>query len=355
MVNKPTPNSPLSVIFAMLLVLPSSTSYQLEGYVVGGTGGVGTSDTYDMNAVVGELANPQLVSETYDIGPGLSYVLQASTPPAPTFSNPANYYNKLLIEIDPAGNASDTLYAVAISSDSFTTTEYVKADGTVSSELTLADYRTFAGWGSESGELIIGLTPNTSYQVKVAAMHGGFTETAFGPTATAATTGVSLTFDLDVAASDQDTSPPHVLELGMLIAGEVVTASEKIWIDLSTNGEGGGFVYVYSANGGLQSDAAGYMIDSTSTNLATSEEGYGIRSDSLAQASGGPLVALNPYDGSSDTVGAVALETTTLLHTSQTPVVDGRASLLVKAKVSTQTPSANDYTDALTLVASAAF
>lgn len=339
----------------MILVMPSSTTYELEGYAIGGAGGIGESETYDMNASLGEVSGSQMVGEEYDIGPGLSFVQQAFTPPAPTLSNPANYYNKLLLVVNPGGNPSDAQFAVAISTDGFVTSQYVKADGTVGETLELADYRTYTQWGEVEGELIIGLESNTTYEVRAAAMQGAFTETGYGPIASAATQGVSLTFDLDVSAVDENTAPPHIVDLGILTAGDVVTATDKIWIDLSTNGEGGGFVYVYSAYGGLQSDSASYLIDSISGNLSSANEGYGIRADSLAQASGGPFQALSPYDGSGENIGAVTLETSTLLNSDQAPIVNGRASLLVKAKVSTQTPAAGDYTDALTLIASAAF
>ncbi len=74
----------------------------------------------------------------------------------------------------------------------------------------------------------------------------------------------------------------------------------------------------------------------------------------MGQASGGPLTAAAPYNGASDNVGLVNA-TMRRAYSSANPIIDGRASMLVKAKSSALTPAASDYSTTLTIIASATF
>jgi hypothetical protein len=223
---------------SLFFVLPASTNYQLKDFGYGG-GGVanGTSTNYAIEGIVGEQNAGKLDGATYDIGPGLQFTNQANVPPTPTFTNPSSYYNKLKIVLDTGGNPSDTKFAIAISTDSFASdTRFVQSDDTVGSTLGNEDYQTYTNWGGAGGTLIIGLVPGTTYQVKVKAMQGKFTETGYGPTASAATINPTMTFDIDVSASDTETAPPFATNIGSLIAATVTDSPEKIWVDFTTNG-----------------------------------------------------------------------------------------------------------------------
>jgi hypothetical protein len=336
------------VCFFFLLALPASTNYQLKAFEFGGGGGVSSSTNYSTDAVVGEVAGAQS-SANYGINSGLVYMQNANVPTV-TLSNPSSWYNKLNAVIGTQNNPSDTVYAIAISPDSFVTTYYVQSDNTIGPTLGIEDYQTYTTWGGASGVTIIGLTPNTTYTVKVKAMQGKYSESAYGPTSSAATSAVTLTFDIDVGPTDVETSPPYTVPFGSLTIGNVNTATDKIWIDLSTNAEYGGYVYVRDTNSGLKSTALNYTITSSSTNLASANSGYGIQGST---ATG--LAFLSPYNGSSDNIGLVDTTVRELLNSSGAPVTSGRASVLLKVKPSVTTPSASDYTDTLTLVASATF
>lgn len=347
---------PLRVGFVFLFALPASTNYQLKDFGYGGGGAANsTSSNYAIEGIAGEQNENQLQGTTYDLGGGLQYTNQANVPPAPTFTNPSNYYNKLLLTLNTGGNPSDTLFAIAISSDNFSSdTRYIQSDNTVGTTLGLEDYQTYSTWGGGSGFLVIGLAASTTYTVKVKAWQGKFTETAYGPTASAATVGQRLTFDIDVASTDSDTNPPFATNFGDLIAGAVTNSPDKVWVDFDTNGESGGRVYVVASNAGLTSSRAGYTIGAVTGNLTSLSEGFGAQGSSATQSSGSTFSIASAYSLSSNNV-ATTDTTIREIFTVSGPVTGGRGSFLLKAKSSAVTPAASDYGETLTIIASASF
>lgn len=322
-----------------------------------GSGGVGnaTSSNYSLEATAGEQSANKLDGSTYSIGTGLVYTNQANVPVAPAVINSSNWYNKLRITLDTSGNPSDTLYAIAISTDNFTSdTQYVQSDQTTGATLGLEDYQTYSSWGGGAGFLVIGLSPNTNYSFKVKAIQGKFTETGYGPVANASTLGATLTFDIDVSATDTETNPPFSTDLGTLTAGSVSTTTNKVWVDFDTNAENGGRVYVVASNTGLKSQNQNYTIGAIAGNLTSSSEGFGIQGSTATQTSGGPFVLDAAYALSSQNVGITDATVRTLFSTSA-PVALGRGSFVLKAKSSNVTPAASDYQEILTLIASANF
>lgn len=275
-------------------------------------------------------------------------------PLAPTLDNPSSYYSKLRLIINTSGNSSDAKFAVAISKDSFASTQYVQSDGTVGGSLGTEDYQTYAAWGGATGSYIIGLDHSTNYEVKVKAMHGNFTETGFGPIASAATSPPSLIYDIDVASTDTETSPPYQIDFGSLLPGVVADSPQKIWLDIETNAEYGVRAYISGQSGGLASSSASYTINSATADLASAAEGYGGRSASTGQTGGGPLAPTSPYDGVADNIGIIN-SAVRQLYSSPGPVFSGRASILLKIKSKEMTPSADDYRETLTVIAAASF
>lgn len=349
-------------LFALLLPIqvlagPTSTNYELKDYIFGG-GGTQDSDStnYSIFGVVGETEFGKPGSTSYKAGVGLVYTLQANVPPAPTFTNPSSFYNKLKIVINQGGNPTDAKYAIAISTDNFATdTKYIQNDNTVGATLGLEDWQTYTGWGGATGVNIIGLSSNTTYTVKVAAKRGNYTETGFGPTAQASTINASLTFDIDVAATDTETDPPFSVAIGELTAATVITASNKVWVDVDTNGTGGATVWVYDANSGLLSTATSYTISAVTTNLASATQGYGVRGSNTAQTSGGPMQIFTPYNGIGDNVGILDTTKRVIFDSSGQQVTAGRAAFEIKAKASNVAKAASDYADTLTVITSATF
>jgi hypothetical protein len=347
--------SELMIVGLIFAAAPVSSTYKLESYGVGSGGTAGSSSsTYSITGTAGEAAQTGS-SSTFRAGTGLVPTQQADVPGAPALTNPSNYYNKLRIVIDNGGNPSDATFAIAISPDAFaTTTNYVQSDQTVGATLGAEDWLTYSGWGSGTGVDIIGLVPNTTYTVKVKAEQGNFTESSYSATASAATVGASLTFDIDVSSSNIETSPPYAVSIGNLVANSVVDSSEYLWVDIETNGEAGAIVFLASANGGLSSLVASHTITSASANLAAVSEGFGAQNNSATQSGGGPLTAQSPYTGTSQNVG-ITDNNLRQLYISTGPITAGRGSLLLKARATTDTPAGDDYTDTLTLIAAAVF
>lgn len=334
-----------------------SSTYKLKGYEFGGGGGTDIeSTTYSLEGIVGEGAG-ELSSTTYKSYSGLTFVQNANVPPAPTFVNSANWYNKLKITINKdAGDPSDVKYAIAVSTDDFATTQWVQSDtNTLSSALGSEDFQSYTDWGGATGEFIIGLSPNVTYKAKVTSTQGKYTQSMLSASATAATVNVSLEFDLDVSSTDTETAAPYSVSLGEISIGSVTTAANKVWIDFETNAEYGGYVYISDQHSGLRSANVNYTINSATVDLAGVSEGYGIRNSSVSQTSGGPITALSPYSGASENVGLVNTTTREIYSSSAAPVVGGRSSFFIKAKGKTTTPSASDFSDTLTIVASATF
>lgn len=344
----------LWLIVPLLAALPSSSSYQLNSYGFGsGGGGDLNSTSYRLNGTVGEVAGSQS-STSYKAGSGEKFLKQANVPLA-SLSNPSLWYNKLLLVIDPQNNPSDAKFAVAISKDNFSTTQYVKSDFTVGATLTQADYLTYAGWGSGSGVIVRGLTPNSVYTVKAKAIRGDFTETGYGPQSSATLTDVpQLTFDIDVSATNSSTNPPYVINFGSLPVSTVTDSPTRVWVSLETNADSGGTVYLSSQNTGLASSSAGYTIGSVTGDLAALAEGFGAQGASATQTSGGPFVLVSPYDGSGANVGPADTTIREIFSTSG-PLTAGRGSFILKAKTQPLTPASGDYTEIITAIASASF
>lgn len=345
----------ISGTFLLFAQIPAGTNYKLQSYGVG-SGGTSNSNSsaYSMEAISGETSGVQMSGTAYRGLTGMISTQLANVPAAPTLTNPDNYYNKLKLVIDNGANPSDAVFAVAISTDNFATTQYVQSDRTIGNSLGIEDYQTHTAWGGTTGFNLLGLRANTPYQVKVRAMHGKFTESGYSAVASAATVNPSLTFDLDVSPTDTETNPPYDLAFNELLPGSVVNSPSRIWVDFDTNGDNGGNVYIYGKNGGLTSAAVAHTISSLTADLSAINQGFGTQSVSAVQASGGPLTVANPYDGTSDSVGITDINIRKI-YTTTNPVTSGRSSLHLKAKVTPLTPSSDDYAEILTVLAAPSF
>jgi hypothetical protein len=322
----------------------SSPTYQLQSYGLGSGGtNEASSANYRLNASSGELGGTPSAGGTTQAGSGSTETRQANVPLAPTLSNGSNtFYNKLQVTINTSGSdAGDYTYSIAVSTNNFATTTYVQADGTLGST---AVYQSYATWGGASGSPIIGLSPNTTYKAKVNAMQGNFTNSAYGPAATAVTANPSLAFSIT----------PSTVSLGSLLPGTVNAGSSNLSFNFATNGASGGSVYIAGANSGLRSAATNNTISSANANLSAAAEGFGVQGLTATQASGGPFTIAAPFNGTSNTVGGVNTSFRQIF-TSSALLTGGTATASVKGKSSATTASASDYTETLTFIASASF
>jgi len=329
-------------LFSLFGTFPSSNNYVLKSYSIGpGATNNASSTTYHAQASLGEQSNGSTSSTNYSANNGSIQTEQLNIPPAPTLSNGGNsFYNKLQCVINSGGNPSDTTYAIAVSTNNFVSTNYVQADGTLGPN---ALYQTITTWGGSNGLSIINLNPSTTYQVRVAAMQGLFTNTNYGATASIATVAPSITFSVS----------PSTTNLGTLYSGTVQTSSYNT-VSFSTNAESGGAVYIEGSNQGLRSTLGNYLIPAISGNLASLSQGFGIQGINATEASGGPLIIDSPFNGTANNVGAET-NSYTPIFTSVGPITNGIANTDAQAKISNSAPASNDYQEVLIFAASASF
>jgi hypothetical protein len=337
----------------LLATLPASSHFQLNSYGIGSGGTAKSSSThFAVNGTAGEQAG-SAGSSHFKVGAGEAYLKQANVPTL-TLSNPSSWYDKLALVLSPANNPTDATFLIEISTDGFATTDYVQDDFTVGTTITPTDYMTYAALGGSGGVTLRGLTPSTVYSVKAAALRGPFTESGFGPVVTASTTNPQLTFNIGVSPTYSITSPPYSVSMGSLLAGTVTTATNQIWVTISTNADSGAMIFGDGQYGGLNSATTSHLISSATADLSTASEGFGEQETSVSQTSGGPMTEVSPYNVSGTNVGQ---DYTSLdeWFTSANPVTVGYGGVSLKAVSSTLTPSATDYTETLTAVAAGSF
>jgi hypothetical protein len=332
---------------ALFAAMPASSNYSLHNYGYGSGGTSNSSSTnYRLNGISGETSGVQSTSTNYKVRSGNNNVQQSNVPTI-TLTNTSSFYDKLKFVVGNSSNPSDTKFVIAISTDNFTTTKYIQADDTIGNSQV---FQTYALWGGASGQFVTGLQPSTTYYVKVAAMQGSFTETEFGPSVSAATVAPSITFDIDVAPTDQSTNPPYATSFGNLLPATVTNSTDKIWVSLATNGDSGAKVYVKSANSGMRSNTANFTISSATADLSSATTGFGAQGSSATQKSGGPLSISAPYNVAAQNVGILDSAIREIFSASA-PITGGRGSFQLKAKAAATTPAQSDYSDTLTLTA----
>lgn len=220
-----------------VLAGPQSDSYELVEYSFGsGSVASASSGNYFLFGSVGEVSGGQSNSLNFGVNDGLVFTMQANLPPAPTFTNPGDTYDRLHFVINTGSNPPDTRFAIAISTDDFASdTRYIQNDNTIGETLGDEDWQTYTDWGDATGEYVTGLSQNTTYTIKVKAEQGNFTETDYGPTASVATSVPSLTFGVD----------SHTVTFSNLNSGNSYTdSSQSTVLTTSTNAYNG---YVVNA------------------------------------------------------------------------------------------------------------
>jgi len=232
----------LALCPSLAIAGPASTNFELKSYSFGAGGDNLSSTNFKLNATAGELGLGRLSSTNFKLGAGLTYLLNANVPPAPTVTNPGTNYDRLLIVINTGNNPSDASFAIQMStiSDFSSNVSYVKSDNTLGPTLTVTDFQTYTNWGGGSGEYVTGLPAGTTYYVRAKARQGtlNFTESEWGPATTGITTSsptltfsasnTSVTFNnLNSANSYTDNSQSTVLTTSTnAYNGYVVNARE---------------------------------------------------------------------------------------------------------------------------------
>src|SRR5487761_1554272 len=180
----------LGATMLFFATLPATSNYTLNNYSFG-SGGTADSTTsnYALEGITGEANGLPSSTSNYYVKPGFIQTEQANVPTM-TLSNPSNDYDKLQFVINAQGNNLTTaLFALQVSTTSnfSSNVSYVQTDDTLSPSLTLGDYQTYSAWGGASGQYMIGLAANTAYYLRAKVTVGKFTESAYGPSASANT------------------------------------------------------------------------------------------------------------------------------------------------------------------------
>ncbi len=312
----------------------SSTNYQVEAGTFDGGGESSSSTNYSSRDSIGDQSDAGSSSTNYKAFGGFQLPAYPGIPAAPTLTNTGGtLYNSLdFIVATGNGQQTDTTYAIAISSDNFTTTNYIQADDTVS---TSEAWQTYTNWNSGTGERVTGLLPSTTYKIKVKARYGADSESGWSQEASATTAAPDLTITFAGVNSGTSvggvttttTSTTNAIAYGSLPISTAQTAAHQVTV--STNAVDG-YVTTVQQDGNLRTGGSDYIPAFSGTNASPSAWGGGFSTgafgyhttdsllctgttsrfssnDTYAQLTGSPLeVACS--------TGPVSSETTTLIY-----------------------------------------
>lgn len=366
------------------------------------------SANYSQLMSAGLLDDTTFTSTNYALKGGLAQLIEANVPSVSCFEANSNFgntactgvpgsdgmfgvcgdpgcYNRAKIEINAQGNPADARYAVQISTASDFSNNIFYVDATtrlLKTTLSVSDFIPKCEWEGTtvSGVCasanttwhkynVLGLNPDTTYYVRLAAARGldssnNFTQSAWGPSASDSTAKPTINFDIDIAPNTStSTNVPYNLSLGSLNPTSVNTSNDNIIMRTSTNGLGGLQVNVKGNLGYLYNTATSDQIPAYNGDLS-SNTGYGIRNNSLLNSAdntanlGDITVSSSPVDftdtGAAAKVGGPSTSYVKLFDSNSKPLDNGIAAFVAKAKPST-TAGPGSYSELLTFVVYATF
>lgn len=336
----------------------SSTNYTVENPSVDSGGENSNSTNYNERESIGGSNDSAASSTNYRAFPGFVQHAYPGIPGQPTLVNTGGVlYNALDFIIATAGNQTDTTYAIAISSDNFTTTNFIQADDTVGSS---AVWQSYTSWGSGTGQRVTGLIANTTYQIKVKARYGFDTETAYSVTASATTGGPTLTVSFAgvnsgttiSGATTTVTTASNAISYGSLTPNVTAVAAQTITV--STNATGG-YTTTLEQDGDLRNnggDAISAVSGSNAspaawpTGITTGFFGYHTTDTTLCTGTTGRFTSNNTYAAATTTPSEIACSTTT--------VTNEQTSLVYKVEIGTM-QDAGTYQNIVTYITTAQF
>jgi hypothetical protein len=207
---------------------------------------------------------------------------------------------------------------------------------------------------------IKGLQPDTTYYIRVTALHGDFTQSDYSLTAMATTSAAYLFFDIDIATNSgysAETSPPYSITFSgdnRLIPGApAATASSLIWLDVESSSSGGVAIIQSGQYGGLYSPTTSEIILSTNMDLdPAGTEGFGLQNYYIDYESSpflGEITAMINYSGIGNNVGEVSTEGRKI-YDGNGPINTGRMALYLKARAGEGRTPATDYSEYINFV-----
>lgn len=365
--------SKIKIIFAVIfLVAPNiviaqtmtGPNYQIEGSTVDGGGEPSSSTNYSSRDSVGDLSTEGVNSTNYNIFAGFQRPAYPGVPATPTLTNTGGTLYNALDFVVATGNGQqvDTTYAIAISSDDFATTYYIQTDDTLG---TSEAWQTYANWGSGSGERVTGLSPSTTYKIKVKASYGtgtdaADTETGFSLTASATTAAPNLTITfLGVTAPDtidsisvDTSSTTNAISYGSLTINTPELAAHGITV---TTNATSGYATTLQQDGDLRTGTGSEIDPVSGTNaspavwpgsITTGAFGYHVSDDTLCTGTSGRFVTTNTYAQLTGTPEEVACSTG--------PVTSETNYVVFKLEIGNIQPSGS-YQNIVTYITTAQF
>lgn len=231
----------------------NSSNYNLENSSFNFGGEESSSTNYTSEDSIGDANDASSSSTNYKVFPGTLQPIYPGVPGTPTFTNTGGtLYNSLdFVVTEGPTNKSDVLYAIAISSDNFVTTYFIQTNDTLS---TSPAWQTYTNWGGGSGERVTGLSPSTTYKIKVKARFEADTETIYSQTAQATTSSPSISVSFaginsgtSVEGQTTDiTTQAETINFGSLVIDTPKIAAQSITV--STNAVNGYTTTIYQNN-----------------------------------------------------------------------------------------------------------
>ncbi len=381
---------------------PESSNYKLIEPSVGEpVNGVGEGTNYKILVDSSGTDDQITTSSNYKSDAGTANFIEAAVPTVECFETDTNTgtcsigtngmqevcslpgcYDRAKFRIGFENNPPDVRYAVQMSTDPTFATNSFYIDGVTrlpTPTITIADFLYKCEW---EGEVVVGYcaAPNTTYQrynvfglsgsttyyIRFSALQtvnsdADFTQSEFGPSATAATTIPSVVLDLDIAPDTvTPTTPPYEIDFGVAPVGVVTTAPDYIVVRVTTNAVTGIVTSVSGLNGALESGAN--SIPAYNGDLAVlgpTASGWGIRNDSATNAETYPLylgsvtVSAAPTDftdtGAPEKVGGPSTTFETLFTSALQPLHTGISAYNAKIRPGGLTP-AGVYSETITFI-----
>jgi hypothetical protein len=372
--NKIT-NKVAIVLSLAILIIPTvviaqtinSGNYQIEDSTFDSGGESSNSANYSSRDSIDGIETGDSNSANYKNPSGFQPGAYPGIPATPTFTNTGGtLYNSLdFIVATGNGQQSDTTYAIAISSDNFVTTNFIQTDDTVGSA---EAWQTYSGWNSGTGERVTGLSPSTTYKIKVKASYGtgsnaADSESGYSPEASATTSAPSIVVSIAGVSSGvlvgglttTDTSTSTTMGYGTLTIGDGSPNIAAQTVTVTTNATGG-YTATIQQDGDLRTDVGDSIPVVTGTNASpaafgvlgagSGKFGYHTTDSSLCTGTTGRFTV-------DDTYAALTLAPFEIAC-STGPVTNEQTSIVYKLVIGSLQEAGN-YQNTVTYIATATY
>lgn len=337
----------------------SGTNYNIENPSIDSGGQQSSSTNYTESESMGGSNDSGSSSTNYKIFPGFVQHAYPGVPNAPTFTNTGGVmYNALNFVVVPGPNATnDTYFAIAISSDNFVTTNFIQADDTIGSS---PAWQKYVDWGSSTGQTVTGLAGNTTYKIKVKARFAADTETGYSQTASATTSGASISVSFAgvssgttvAGATTTITSLANSIAYGSLTPNVTAVAAQTITV---TTNATGGYTTTIEQDGNLRKNNGDNISPVSGSNSSPTTWPTSITNGYFGYHTTDSLLCTGTTNRfSTNDTYAAATSTPSEISCNTGPVSSEQTTVVYKVEIGTNQPS-GDYQNTITYVTTAQY